>query len=301
MDVVTLGECMALAFPTSAVSLADADALALDMAGAESNLCIALARLGFQTRFITRVGADPFGERLRRLLTQEGVSTDALILDEQAPSGLFFREHLKDGQRRVYYYRANSAASRLEPDDLDPNWFANCKILHLTGITPALSHSCAESCQRAIELAKANGALISFDPNYRAKLWQPSAAREALIPLMRQCDILLIGHEDAAAILDSQDPAQTMDYCTGLGPRWIVLKMGESGAIARVDGQDYPVASVPARQVVDPVGAGDGFNAGFLAGMLRGWEIPRALELAAKIGSAAVEVMGDYAGYPRGL
>ena len=125
---------MALAFPPQAVRLAESSLLQLDIAGAESNLCIGLSRLGVGARFISRVGNDPFGERIRSVLAQEGVDTQALVTDPEAPTGVFFREHLPDGQRRVYYYRQNSAASKLSPDDLQPALFSGARLVHLTGI-----------------------------------------------------------------------------------------------------------------------------------------------------------------------
>jgi 2-dehydro-3-deoxygluconokinase len=177
---------MALAFPPKPMGLANSSLLKLDIAGAESNLCIGLSRLGVKTRFISRVGNDPFGERIRSALAQEGVDIQALVTDPEAPTGVFFREHLPDGQRRVYYYRKGSAASKLCPDDLRPDLFYGTRIVHLTGITCALSPSCAAACQRAVELAHQVEALISFDPNYRPQLWEADIARAALFPLMSQ-------------------------------------------------------------------------------------------------------------------
>ena len=304
MDIVTLGECMALAFPPEPVRLAESSQLKLDIAGAESNLCIGLSRLGLQARFISRVGADPFGERIRQVLNQEGVDTQALITDPEAPTGVFFREHLPDGQRRVYYYRQGSAASRLTPTDLQPLFFEGARIVHLTGITPALSPSCAAACQRAMELARQVGALISFDPNYRPRLWDAETARLALLPLMAQADILLMGDADAR-LLFGMEKDQALQYGLDLGASVAVLKRGSSGACAQVrDDLGHPspvieVPSYPVPQVIDPVGAGDGFDASFLAGWLQGWGLEECLQLGARLGASAVGVMGDYAGYPR--
>jgi hypothetical protein len=139
---------MALAFPPEPVGLAESALLRLDIAGVESNLCIGLSRLVVGARFISRVGDDPFGLRIRQVLAQEGIDTSALMTDLEAPTGVFFRENLPDRQRRVYYYRKGSAASRICPDDLHPDLFQGSRIVHLTGITPALSPSCAAACQR---------------------------------------------------------------------------------------------------------------------------------------------------------
>jgi 2-dehydro-3-deoxygluconokinase len=311
-EVVTLGECMALAFPPEPVGLADSSLLRLDIAGAEANLCIGLSRLGIRTRFISRVGADPFGLRIRQVLEQEGVDTRALMTDPKAPTGVIFREHLPDGQRRVYYYRKGSAASRLSPDDLHPGLFQGARLVHLTGITPALSPSCAAACQSAIDLARQAGAWVSFDPNFRPRLWKASEAQAVLTPLMSQVDILLMGHEDAQALfnLESQSESlsgRTLQCGLDLGASIVVLKLGELGACALAKfgiepaGQTIKIPAQPVEKVVDPVGAGDGFDAGFLAGWLRGWNLEKCLQLGARLGAAAVAVMGDYQGYPHDL
>jgi len=298
-EVVTLGECMAVLYPREPVTLDDADLLALDIGGAEANLSIGLSRLGHSARFISRVGDDPFGHRMRATLRREGVDTSYLITDDAAQTGVFFREWLPDGARRVYYYRAGSAASRLAPADLRPEAFAGARMVHLTGITPALSASCAAAVAKAIELAHAAGALVSFDPNYRPRLWDAPAARAALLPLLRQVDILLMGHEDAQAVLGEGDDEAILARGAALGPRVVVLKRAERGALALAEGHHYQAPAHPVAQVVDPVGAGDGFDAGFLAGWLRGSSIEDSLQLGARIGAAAVAVLGDYAGYPR--
>jgi 2-dehydro-3-deoxygluconokinase len=298
-DVVTLGECMAVLYPREPVTLDDASVLALDIGGAEANLSIGLSRLGHRARFISRVGDDPFGQRMRATLEREGVDTAYLTTDTSAQTGVFFREWLPDGARRVYYYRAGSAASRMAPEHLRSEAFAGARIVHLTGITPALSASCAATVAKAIELAHAAGALVSFDPNYRQRLWDVPTARAALRPILEQTDILLMGHEDAQAVLGDGDDEELLERGAMLGARVVVLKRAERGALALTDGIRYAAPAHPVKQVIDPVGAGDGFDAGFLAGWLRGNSIEESLELGARIGAAAVEVLGDYAGYPR--
>ena len=304
-EILTLGECMAVLYPPDPIPLDDARSLLLDIGGAEANLSVALARMGHSVRYITRVGDDPFGQRIRGILAGEGVDVSSVRTDTAAGTGIFFREWLPDGVRRVYYYRAGSAASRMLPDDLQAEQFLGARFVHLTGITPALSVSCAATVVHAFELAHAAGAQVSFDPNYRVKLWPPEVASRVLLPLIQASDILLIGHEDARAVLgihvteDAAGDQQLLEAMLDLGPGIIVLKCAERGALAWSQGQQYSAPAVPVAHVIDPVGAGDGFDAGFLAGMLRHLSIPASLALGARVGAESVAVLGDYAGYPR--
>lgn len=298
-EVVTLDECMAVLYPEQPVPLDQSSTLAIDIAGAEANLAIGLSRLGHSVQFISRVGADPFGQRICATLAAEGVDTTHILTDPTAPTGVFFREWLPDGLRRVFYYRAGSAASQMLPEDLQPAAFTGVRMVHLTGITPALSSGCAATVARAIELAHAGGALVSFDPNYRTKLWDTATARKVLLPLIAQADILLIGHEDAYALFGDEEDARILARGAELGAQIVVLKRAQRGACAVTKELSLEIEAESVKEVVDPVGAGDGFNAGFLSGWLRGYSLEAALRLGARVGAAAVTTLGDYAGYPR--
>ncbi len=299
MEVVTLGECMGVCFPSEPVTLDRAASLTIDVAGTEANTAIGLTRLGHPTRFIGRVGNDPFGRRIRATLDAELVDTTWLIVDRSAPTGVFFREWLPDGSRRVYYYRSGSAASHVTTDDIGTEGIRGARIVHLSGITPALSDTCAAAVGRAIALARAEGLIVTFDPNYRAPLWDPETARRKLLPLMREVDILLMSHEDAATILGANDVKTALESGAALGPATVVLKQAGAGASALTEGVRVDVPGVRLEEAIDPVGAGDGFNSGFLAGWLRGYDTRASLELGAAVGAAAASTLGDYAGYPR--
>ncbi len=296
-DVVTLGETMVLLWPTGNATLEDAATYQRSLGGAESNLAIALARLGLRPRWISRLGDDPFGRYTRATLEREGVVVDAPV-DRGAPTAVFFKERIAHGPRRVYYYRRGSAASRMDPTDLTPAQFAGARLLHVTGITPALSDGCASTVDRAITLARAAGARVCVDPNVRPQLWPDAGVGiGALHALMARADFVLLGDEDAAYLFPGLSETAVLGAVRALGPRAVVLKLGARGARAVVDGEAVSVAPYPVA-VIDSVGAGDGFNAGFIAGLLRGDPLPRCLALGACIGAAAVATTGDWEGYP---
>lgn len=297
VEVVTLGEAMVLFWPDGAESLELAARYERSFGGAEANLCIALARLGHRTRWISRLGDDAFGRYLRGALRHEGVEVQAAV-NPDAPTAVFFKERVRQGPRRVFYYRRGSAASRLQPGDLSAARFAGARVLHLSGITPALSASCAAATERALELARQAGMLVCVDPNVRMQLWPSAeACRVALRALMARADVVLLGHEDAEVVYPRMDAREVAQAIHALGPHTVVLKQGERGALALRDGEWRHVEAHPAI-VVDTVGAGDGFDAGFVAGWLRGLSLAECLALGARVGAAAVAVAGDWEGYP---
>lgn len=296
-EVVTLGEIMVLFWPTGGESLEAATRYERSFGGAEANLSIALARLGHRTRWISRLGDDAFGRYVRATLEREGVEVRAPV-DPAAPTAVFFKERVTQGPRRVVYYRRGSAASRLGPDDLVADQLVGARALHLTGITPALSPSCAAAVDRAITLGRASGLLVCFDPNVRPQLWPSAAAcREALCTLLARCDLVLLGHEDAEVLFPGLGEEEVVRAIRAMGPRGVVLKLGERGALGLRDETWARVAAVSV-EVVDTVGAGDGFDAGFIAGWLRGLSLAESLSLGAMVGAAAVAVAGDWEGYP---
>jgi 2-dehydro-3-deoxygluconokinase len=293
-EIVTFGEPMAVLLPTRPCRIDETDMLAMGVAGAEANVASLLAQLGHEVSFVSRVGHDPFGRRILAFLRDSGVDVSSVAVDEDRPTGLYFREWLADGDRRVYYYRGGSAASALAPSDLDRVSFTGARVVLITGITAALSATCLATVNQAVELARHAKAAVVLDPNYRAALWDPVTARRMLLPLIGKADLLLMGHEDSMAIFGLPGES-AMQAAAELGAKLVVLKVGANGALALVDGA---VVSAPAREAPhpdDPVGAGDAFNAGFISGWLHGLSILQCLELGNLLGAASVESIGDNA------
>jgi 2-dehydro-3-deoxygluconokinase len=297
-DVVTLGETMALFAPVEAGPLRYVTDFRLKFGGAESNFATALVRLGFSAGWISRLGNDELGRFVAHNLRGEGVDVSKARFDPDAPTGLYVKELTAAGESSVYYYRRGSAASRLSPDDLDPAYLRDSRWLHLTGITPALSESCHETVERAIVLAIEMGLDISFDPNLRLKLWTIEQARERLQPLMARSTVLLGGLDELRLLLEVGVADDAADWGLQRGCRLVAVKLGAEGALIATRHERRVVPGFQIRHVADTIGAGDGFDAGLVAGQLLGWDPWRSAELGNAVGAHALMVHGDFEGYP---
>ena len=298
LDVVTLGETMVLFVPTSVGPLRYAAQFEKTIGGAESNVAIGLARLGHRAGWISRLGNDEFGLYVRNFIRGEGVDTSRVIFDDRHPTAVFFKERQWGREPRVYYYRKGSAASCMTPDDLDEAYIGQARFLHITGITPALSSSCAATVDRAIELAKRNGLQVVFDPNIRLKLWSKEEARRVLMDVASRCDIVMPGLEEGEILTGEQTPEKIAARLLENGARVVVVKLGEQGAYYATPELSEYVEGFPVKQIVDPIGAGDAFAAGFLSGLLRGWTYREAVRLGNRVGAFALTVAGDVEGLP---
>jgi 2-dehydro-3-deoxygluconokinase len=295
-EVVTFGETMALLTPPRVGLLRHADSLRLGIAGAESNVAIGLARLGRSATWIGRVGDDEFGRLIAETLRGQGVDTRA-VTDPAAATGLMLKEHRMSRATRVVYYRTGSAGSRLTPADLPADVISAARVLHVTGITPALSASAREATLAAVETARSAGVTTSFDLNYRAALWAGDEAAVVYRDLIGRSDIVFATEEEARLVVDGEGPEALAAGLRALGPSTVIVKRGSAGAVAIADDElvTVPPVVVP---VVDSVGAGDAFTAGFLAGVVAGSGPEENLRLASWTGAFAVTVNGDWEGSP---
>jgi 2-dehydro-3-deoxygluconokinase len=298
MDVVTIGETMVLFTPEVEGPMRYSQQFSRKYGGAESNVAIGLARLGHQAGWISKVGNDEFGKGMLSSIRGEGVDVAAVQLSNEAPTGMYFKEHKREGVINVYYYRKGSAASTLTKDDLDEQYLAQANYLHITGITPALSESCRETVYEAIRLAKANGVKVVFDPNLRKKLWDEELAREVLLNIASQADILLPGIEEGQFMFGVDDPAEIGKRFLQLGASVVVVKIGAEGACYLTETESKKVPGFPVKHVVDPVGAGDGFAAGFLSGLIDHLPLEQAVQRGNAVGAHVTMVRGDVEGLP---
>ncbi|OAS84737.1 MULTISPECIES: sugar kinase [Metabacillus] len=298
MDVVTIGETMVLFTPNTTGFMRYANQFSMKFGGAESNVAIGLARLGHQVGWISKVGNDEFGKALVSFIKGEGVDVSRVKVDQTLPTGIYFKELRRANDVRVYYYRRGSAASALSKVDLDGEYIAKAKYLHVTGITPALSDSCEDTILEAIEIAKMNGVQVVFDPNLRRKLWSEEKARSVLLNIASKADIVLPGISEGEFMFGESDPKKIAECYLNNGASTVVVKLGAKGA-SYYTNKDYEfVPGYPVDQVVDPVGAGDGFAAGFLSGLLKGLCLQDAVKQANAVGAFVTTVNGDVEGLP---
>ncbi|MHA7155687.1 sugar kinase [Arthrobacter sp. TMN-50] len=296
--MITLGETMALLKTEGVGPLSHAGSLTIGIGGAESNVAVALKRLGAPATWIGRIGDDSFGQLIQRELLAEGVNA-LCISDPSASTGLMIKERRTPNSIRVSYYRGDSAGSHLGRGDIPCDLFPRAQLLHFTGITPALSDSAADAVRYAIECAKVAGLAISFDLNYRSSLWSAQAARKAYLELIPQCDIVFAGDDEAAiAVGEADSPTLLAKRLVALGPTEAVIKLGASGCVALVDEERYHQPAI-AIEAVDTVGAGDAFVGGYLGELLAGKTVPQRLLTAVRTGAFACLVPGDWEGLPR--
>jgi 2-dehydro-3-deoxygluconokinase len=298
-EILTVGETMILFYAEDRTEpLRLGDRLCLDFAGADSNFAIAMSRLGYRSGWISRLGDEPLGELVLNAIAEEGVDVSRVVRDPTRNTGLYLKHHTATGSTRIQYYRGGSAASNLRPEDLDLEYFRDARLVHLNGMTFALSDSCTSTMRRALELGLNAGAMVSLDLNLRLQLWSLESARGALGSVIPQLAALFGTEEEFLVYFGVSEINEALLAATRLGPEVVVAKLGADGAIAYVNGRRYAHPGYRSPVVVDLVGAGDGFNAGFLASYLRGLPPDECLRRANLVGASAVTTPGDFQGYP---
>ncbi len=300
VEVVTMGETMVQLNAFTPGPLRYVNYFEKHAAGTESNVAVGAVRMGHSAGWISRLGDDELGRYVHNFLRGEGVDVSRVTFDTEAATGLYFvqRDYPVPGKSVIYYYRKGSAASRLSPEDIDTGYVSSAKVYHTTGITLALSGSCREAVDKAIEAAVDGGAEVSFDTNIRLKLWSPEEARRVISGYIGSADTLFTDTQDSEILVGEGDPPAAAEKLLSMGPRTVVVKMGERGAYAATsEGEKAmrPAFEVP---VIDVIGAGDAFDAAFLSCRLRGFDLDRSLVVANAAGALCVTVRGDVEAIP---
>ncbi|MGW0710911.1 sugar kinase [Streptomyces sp. NPDC002643] len=298
-DVLTFGETM-LSLQVEG-SLANGAPARTAVAGAESNVAMGLARLGHRVAWAGRLGADEPARLILRTLRGEGVDVRHSTTDADAPTGALLRECLVADVARVHYWRAGSAASRQQPEHLAPALAEGARILHVTGITCALGTGPLATATTAVAYARAHGWTVVLDVNHRSRLWTREEAARCLGRFRGEVDVLIASDDELSLVAGDDgtgDEAARVSRLLASGAREVVVKRGGDGAdLYTAEGEHVhqPAHPVP---VLDTVGAGDAFCAGYVSGLLDGLAPADRLRRAAITGAFAVATRGDWEGLP---
>lgn len=285
--VLCLGEAMVALRSQGRIRLGDP--MVASVAGAESNVAIGLARLGHPSGWAGQVGTDELGELVLRTLRAEGVDVRSVRRDTDRPTGVMFREQRTGDVIHVDYVRRGAAGSTLDPARIDETLEPAPALVHVSGITPALSETNAKATASALRVARGRGVTTSLDVNYRSRLWSRDAAAATLRPMLSDVDVLFASTDELSLVLDT-DPAA--------GPvREVVVTHGADGAEAWLDGDHRRSPARPVR-AVDVVGAGDAFVAGYLSARLDGLALDARLSRGVDVSAVAVGSAGDWEGLP---
>ena len=300
-DVALFGEAMLLLVADRPGPIEDATSFHKRTAGAETNVAIGLARLGLKVGWASRLGTDSMGRSLLATMRAEGIDCSQVICDAGQRTGFQFKGRVLDGSDPpVEYHRKGSAASHMGPADIDEMWLRSARHLHATGVFAAISSTSLQAAIRTMDLMREAGRSISFDPNLRPTLWaSPELMRETLNDLAARADWVLPGLEEGLFLTGERTPEGIAAFYRRRGARLVVVKLGAAGAWydSATEGQGL-VEGFPVTQVVDTVGAGDGFAAGLVSALLEGRSVPDAVRRGAWIGARAVQVLGDTEGLP---
>lgn len=289
--LITIGETMMMVTPARAESLATADDVRLHPGGAESNVACHTAHLGVHSAWVSAVGDDVLGRRIVESIRSRGVDTRWVTSDREAPTGVYF----KDPGQGVLYYRRGSAASRMSPASVADVLLEEADVVHLSGITPALSATCAALVDAVFERVAASRATLTFDVNYRPSLWPEGAAAEALRQLANRAGVVFVGLDEAQALWGCATPDDVRALLPG--PDRVVVKDGDVGATEL--GRDGTVfePAIPT-EVLEAVGAGDAFAAGYLAADMNGADASGRLRAGHERARLVLLSMSDFVADP---
>ena len=300
-DVALFGEAMLLLVADQPGPIENAQAFHKRTAGAETNVAIGLSRLGLKVGWASRLGTDSMGRSLIASMKGEGIDCSHVTCDPTQKTGFQFKGRVTDGSDPpVEYHRKGSAASHMGPQDVDEDWLRSARHLHATGVFPAISETSLQAAIKSMDVMRAAGRTISFDTNLRPTLWSSTETmRHWVNELASRADWVLPGIEEGLLLTGHSKPEDVAKFYRERGARLVVVKLGAEGAYydsdvagtGRVDG-------FPVKEVIDTVGAGDGFAAGVVSALLEGRSVPDAVRRGAWIGARAVQVLGDTEGLP---
>lgn len=292
--IFTLGDALITFNPSTTGPLRYISSFERKVGGAELNFAIGCARLGLEVKWMSRLGGDEFGKYIYKTVRGEGINMSEVELVEGYPSSLNFKEILEDGSGKTFYYRYESPISTLRPDDIKPELFSDVAYIHLTGVFLAITKSSLPIVLKILEIAKEQSIPVAFDPNIRLKLWTIEEARAAYFTIFPYVDVLLTGLDEIEMIVENL-PLESFAEKYAIGQ--LVIKDGANGSKAYIAGEWYEAAPFNVNPV-DTVGAGDGFDAGYIYGLMNDYDVQERLTFANAVGAMVTTVKGDNEGLP---
>lgn len=297
--VLTIGEPMGLMVATEPKALKDVTTFRRYVCGAEVNFAVGMSRLGHETAYISRVGNDPFGQHILDFLAEQHIGTDYVTLDDVNRTGMQLKAKTLEGDPEVVNFRRFTAFSYMEPSVVDTVQWEKYDHLHVTGIPPALSESCRETSIAMMKAAKSHGVQVSFDTNLRPALWpSEEVMRENINYLASLADIVLPGFGEGKILTGFDTPEEIAEFYLKQGVKAVIVKLGTKGAYVKTAEEAFYAPAYIVENVVDTVGAGDGFAVGTVSGRLEGLSWAEAVRRGAAIGALQVQVEGDNEGLP---
>ena len=296
---ILVGEPMGLFIAQEEGELSDVSGYSMAVAGAEFNVAVGLARLNLPVTYLTRLGEDPFGQKIVRTLQRNGIGSEFVSFSKERSTGFMLKSKVSTGDPKIFYFRKGSAASTLSKEDVDRMDFSGYGFVHLTGIFPALSESTKEASFYLIKKAREHGLTVSFDPNLRPQLWPDTETMvQTLNEFAALSDYVLPGEAEGELLCGDRDPRKIGQFYLERGAKAVVTKMGSRGAYLMTEQDQELVPGFSIEKVVDTVGAGDGFAAGILSALMEGKNLYDAVRRANAVGAIQVTSIGDNDGLP---
>ncbi len=299
-DVISMGESMVAFEAQTFGPLREAEDFKKWVGGAADNFIITLARLGFSCGWFSRVGDDEFGRFITRWIRGEGVDVSRVKIDSSRPTGVFFVERRSpESNFKCYFYRSNSAAANMSPEDIDEEYVAQAKVIYPEGIMTYCGDSARKTVQRLFEVAVKHGKTIIFDPNLRLTMATIETSRSVLVPLMQQATYVLPGEDELRLLMDCVDTQSAIDRAHSIGIRQLVLKAGAGGAILAPYGQEPKhIQGFALKRATSPMGAGDCFVGGFTAGLLKEQTLETCVRWGNAVGAFCTMAYGPFHSCP---
>lgn len=297
--ILLVGEPMGLFIAQNKGHLDEVTGYSMALAGAEFNVAIGMRRLNHEVGYLTKLGNDPFGKLIVKIMNKNDISTELITFTDDRTTGFMLKSMVEAGDPEIFYYRKNSAASTLCGKDVENLDFSQYDAIHMTGITPALTDSTREATEVLWKKARQNNMMFSFDPNLRPQLW---GDKDKMIHYMNdmagKSDIFLPGINEAKILLGESDPEKIAQTYLGMGAKMVIVKLGGKGAYYATSSECGYVEGFPVSKIVDTVGAGDGFAAGVLTALKEKLPLKEAVRRGNAVGAIQVMSRGDNDGLP---